>query len=31
MREVEEWFWEYVGIPLEHDEFVRQTKEAETE
>jgi hypothetical protein len=31
MREVEEWFWEYVGKPLEYDEFIRQTREAETE
>ncbi|MGD8716105.1 MAG: hypothetical protein PVG70_16250 [Desulfobacterales bacterium] len=23
------WFWEYVGKPLENDEFVRQIREAE--
>ena len=31
MREVKEWFWEFVGKPLEHDQFFRQTREAETE
>jgi hypothetical protein len=31
MREVKDWFWEYVGKPLEHDEFVRQTRKIEIE
>jgi hypothetical protein len=30
MNELKWWFWEYVGKPLEYDEFVRQIREAET-
>ena len=31
MNEVKEWFWEFVGKPLEHGEFAKQIGAPETE
>jgi hypothetical protein len=31
LLEVKEWFRKYVGTPLDYDEFVRLTEEAETQ